>query len=87
MANRSERNSLNSTAELCGCLRPRQANFLSFIKSVRIFDAADAPGIAQEQFIEMVNKTDNGTKSSFSETQFSASKLLDYKPLANIFEN
>jgi hypothetical protein len=31
-------------------------NFLSFINSVRTFDAADAPGIAQKLFIEMVKK-------------------------------
>jgi len=42
--------------------------------------------IAQEQFIEMVNKTDIGSKFSFSETQFSANKLLEYEPLANIFK-
>ena len=50
MAIRSEPNSLNSIAELRGCPQPRQANFLSFIKSVLTFAAADAPGIAQEHF-------------------------------------
>ena len=60
MATRSEPNSLNSIAELCCFPRPRPTNFLSFIKSVRSFDAVDVTGITQEQFIETVNKTDIG---------------------------
>jgi len=60
MAIRSELISLDSVAEPCCYPHPRQKNFLSFFKSVRSFYAAVVTGIAQEQFIETVNKTDIG---------------------------